>query len=70
MDPVKLERIWLDTFTRGKPKWWQNHLKVTITVVSDTVYNMSASTDYHPLGTRWPFIPPKRTPLIEKGHKP
>lgn len=70
MDTVKLEKIWLEMFVRhGKPNW-REHLKVTITVVGDTVYDMSASTGYHPLGTRWPYIPPKRTPLIKKGSKP
>jgi len=53
----------------GKPNW-RDHLKVTITVVSATVYDMSASTGYHPFGTRWPYFPPKRIPLIKKGRKP
>jgi len=69
MDHVKLEGVWLDVVTRGRPKW-RDHMKVTIVVISDTVYDMNASTNYHPLGTRWPYVPPKRTPLIKKGGKP
>jgi hypothetical protein len=70
MDTVQLEKLWLDMIIRaGKPEW-RGHMHVTITVVSDTAYDMSASTNYHPLGTRWPFIPAKRTPLIKKGGKP
>lgn len=69
MDPVKLEREYLNMYTRGRPKW-RDQMKVTITVVSATVYDMSAATNYHPFGTRWPYFPPKRTPLIEKGGKP
>lgn len=69
MDPAKLEAIWLEVFTRGRPKL-RDHMSVTITLINDTEYGMNASTGYHPFGTRWPYFPPKRAPLITKGRKP